>query len=242
MFEWFNSPENQPRRAPCQVPNERDLSRRIIITAMANMELIEPSLLRAASPHRGIRAMAAVVLANSCSRMMAQRDLDYRSSSAVASHIGQFWSHSWHGSKWNKLLLVLAMKNGLPAVLAGTLSGSIAMTLFLAGILPGLPRPTLLSDGPLDFPVFSCWSTIAAWLTALLTLLFWRGSGSVFLDCICVNQSTGTTKAKSVASIGAFLRRSNTMLVMWDPTFCQRLWCRRRLSNAMGGNRGQPLG
>ncbi|CAJ1419077.1 unnamed protein product [Effrenium voratum] len=71
----------------------------------------------------------------------------------------------------------------------------------------------------------------------LLTLLAWPsqaectdrlaklGSASIFLDRICIHQSDPRLKMEGVMSIGAFLKRSERMLVLWDASYMQRLWC-----------------
>lgn len=58
-----------------------------------------------------------------------------------------------------------------------------------------------------------------------MVLLAWRDQSSTFLDRMCINQSNTQLKSEGVASIGAFLRMSETMLVLWDVTYVKRLWC-----------------
>ena len=36
--------------------------------------------------------------------------------------IAQFWSHSWHGPVWSKIILLLAVCNSLPALFLGTVA------------------------------------------------------------------------------------------------------------------------
>ncbi|CAJ1371363.1 unnamed protein product [Effrenium voratum] len=55
--------------------------------------------------------------------------------------------------------------------------------------------------------------------------LLWRPPGLVFLDRVCIDQSTRTAKCEGVLNIGAFLKNSITMVVIWDPTYVKRLWC-----------------
>ena len=199
------------------VPEERTtVSRATRVTqVMAGMELTDRTLMRSARTHASIWTLAA-----SLGKFGGQTDL---SQSFVVAEIDQFWSHSWHGSQFNKLLLVLAMKNGLAAVVAGTLAGLVAMIFFIFGYLPAAPRPVLLGDD--HGTSLSLWSTAAASAAALLTLAFWRRSENVFLDCLCVDQKHPSRKAAAIANIGAFLRHSRKILVMWDHTFCGRLWC-----------------
>eukprot|EP00439_Symbiodinium_sp_Y106_P070182 s344_g12.t1 len=39
--------------------------------------------------------------------------------SFMVSHIDEFWSHSWHGQAWQKVVLLNILQNGFPAMLAG---------------------------------------------------------------------------------------------------------------------------
>lgn len=219
-----NVPSDEPNvewsSVEAEVPSERTERkgqgiREKVAQRLEMMELVDPSLMRAARTHKAIEA-----LAQECLGIEAESRLD---SSFVVQEICQFWSHSWHGSAWKKLLLVLAMENGLAATVCGTLAGLIAMVLYINGLLPGGARPAILGGD--HGTSLSLWSTAAASLTALLTLCFWRPPRSVFLDALCVDRQTPRRKAECIVSLGAFVKRSRTLLVLWDHTFCQRLWC-----------------
>jgi len=212
--------ESEWSSVEAEVPRERSERqgqglREKVAQRLQMMELSDPTLMRAVRAHTAIRA-----LAHECHGLQSESRLGR---SFVVQEICQFWSHSWHGSAWKKLLLVLAMENGLAAIVCGTLAGFLAMVLFINGLLPGGARPAIVGGD--HGTSLSLWSTAAASLTALLTLCFWRPPRSVFLDALCVDKQTPRRKAECIVSLGAFLKRSRTLLVLWDHTYCRRLWC-----------------
>ena len=54
--------------------------------------------------------------------------------------------------------------------------------------------------------------------------LFWRPRTEVFLDRICISQEADL-KTQAIFSLAGMLSRSDTMLILWDPTWTERLWC-----------------
>merc|ERR1712232_1015554 len=54
-----------------------------------------------------------------------------------------------------------------------------------------------------------------------------RGSPppGIFLDKVCVPQHDSERKVLAIHSFGAFVQRSDRMLVLWDATYFSRLWC-----------------
>ncbi|CAE7546258.1 unnamed protein product, partial [Symbiodinium sp. CCMP2456] len=136
-----------------------------------------------------------------------------------------FWSHSWHGDKYMKILLLLLLYNGPAAAIAATISALLMMCLQIAGFLPGVRR---VGRSALDQGVameFGPWCTVTAGLVFLVVLLLGKPRSLVFLDQVCINQKDAEQKAKGIMSIGAFLKYSEQLLVVWDKTYGRRLWC-----------------
>ena len=65
----------------------------------------------------------------------------------------------------------------------------------------------------------------AGLLTFCEVLFLWRSQASVWVDALCIHQSDKKLKAAGMLSLGACLSQSNSLLVLWDSSWIQRLWC-----------------
>ncbi|CAE7320941.1 Clip1, partial [Symbiodinium sp. CCMP2456] len=126
----------------------------------------------------------------------------------VVTELDEFWSHSWQLHPLTKYVSLLFASNGFPAFVVGTATALVPFTLFAAGILPWDRLCTLCGAAGYYF-----------------TLLLWRQRRKIFLDIACINQTDQTEKAEGLVSLGAFLKRSRSLLVLWDATLVSRLWC-----------------
>ncbi|CAK9053733.1 unnamed protein product [Durusdinium trenchii] len=132
--------------------------------------------------------------------------------------IQTFCSHSWQGWWLAKYLTLLLFYNGTAAAVVSSIGAAIAAGLFCFDVLPILKAE--------DSQYWSSfWAVIVGGLLYVITLLFWRRSSSLFLDTICIDQVDPARKSKGLFSMGAFLKSSNSMLVLWDASYCSRLWC-----------------
>ena len=127
--------------------------------------------------------------------------------SEPTTHLDQFWSHSWHGSQWTKYANMLYLHNCMPASIAGILSASVACGLVSAGFLGARQG----------------WCLLFGFVAFCITLLLWHARKLVFLDIACIHQTDDVRRAEAIMSMGAFLNRSTSMLVLWDPTWVTRL-------------------
>ena len=84
--------------------------------------------------------------------------------------------------------------------------------------------------------VLAPWSAIFGGLAFAITLFSWRCARSVFLDRICIHQTDANLKSEGIMSIGAFLKRSSSFLLVWDTTYVQRLWCLLELGAYMASH------
>eukprot|EP00439_Symbiodinium_sp_Y106_P006653 s2933_g1.t1 len=146
---------------------------------------------------------------------------EFHSWSFVTECITEFLSHSWHGSAWAKVILLLILKNGPAAVIMGTMCAIPMMLLFIYELLPGYTRPGQSEANTLS----SIWSMSTGLVVALLILILWRPRGSMFVDRVCIDQTSDVGKAEGILNIGAFLKYSESMLVLWDSSYTSRLWC-----------------
>ncbi|CAJ1408424.1 unnamed protein product [Effrenium voratum] len=133
--------------------------------------------------------------------------------SEVRSNIAQFWSHSWQGSALPKVLLLLAIYNGIPAVLVGS----------AAFVTTRICTEPELGPFPAKNPL--AWSMLAGVTFSSLTFLLWQSRRRVFLDRICIHQTNERLKLEGTMNLAALLKHSRSLLVCWDPSYMLRMWC-----------------
>ena len=71
----------------------------------------------------------------------------------------------------------------------------------------------------------SFWAGAVGIILYSIVLVLWRSKSPVFVDVICVDQVNPQRKGQGMLSIGGFLKHSSSMLILFDATFCHRLWC-----------------
>jgi len=113
----------------------------------------------------------------------------------------------------------MVLYNGFPSMLLGTCAAFIVMSLFSVGLLPGFVRGV---PGAQWF--FSTWSLAIGFLVAIATFFFWKPRQEVFFDRICISEDP-KLKALAIFSLAGMLKKSREMLVLWDPSWSDRLWC-----------------
>ncbi|CAE7884077.1 unnamed protein product, partial [Symbiodinium sp. KB8] len=111
------------------------------------------------------------------------------------------------------------LKNGMLATAVATFVNILLAVLVGTGILP--PR---FSEQP-DYPYDSWWCSGIGSLLYCIVFVFWRPGQKVFVDVMCINQESENEKVKAILSMGALLKCSEKLLVLWDTTYCHRLWC-----------------
>ncbi|CAJ1453265.1 unnamed protein product [Effrenium voratum] len=57
-----------------------------------------------------------------------------------------------------------------------------------------------------------------------------RRSPSVWVDKLCIHQTDMGLKAEQIAALPVFVARSSRMLILWDETYFERLWCNLELA------------
>ena len=172
--------------------------------------MVNPEVLRVTPVFRALEHFAVAL------RFAA--DGDFYHKSRASTKISTFWSHSWHGGQWKKILTLVTLYNGTAAVSLAFLTGVLMMVLFSFGTLPGIDRGWWR---PADWE-WSCWSTSAGLVVASLVLTCWRSQTRVFLDCICISQNDDRLKTDAILSLAGLLKKSDSMLILWDPTWTER--------------------
>ena len=182
----------------------------LVAESISKMEVTHPEVLRATRAFHAFQNFA-VALRVGC-------DGDFYEKSRKTARISTFWSHSWHGGHWNKIITLLFFYNGTIAILVGFLMATaLGLLFFSSDILPGFYRG--LHEG------WSTWSLCGGSLAAGFVFLLWRPQTLVFLDRICISQNDSDLKTQAIFSLAGLLKNSDTMLILWDPTWTERLWC-----------------
>ncbi|CAE7445703.1 unnamed protein product [Symbiodinium sp. CCMP2592] len=178
------------------------------IQILASMQPTRPEIVR------GIPVCQAL---QHTPRMWARGDLDaLHVYSRATLELDEFWSHSWRTPGWLKYISILVLHNSFPAFVVGTLLASASFALCAADILPMWSSDRFEATG---------WSVLTGTLSYYLTLLLWRRGKLAFLDVACINQVDDQLKTEGLVSMGAILKRSKSLLVLWDSSYTSRLWC-----------------
>ena len=140
--------------------------------------------------------------------------------SQQSDRIGRFWSYSWHGSRWMKVLTLLVQYNGLASILLGTFAAFVMLLLFSLGHLPIYERPSYNGEEGA-----SLWSLAVGLLVSIVSFTSWKSRQQVFLDRICINHEDADMKTEAIFSLAGMLKASKELLVLWDTSWSDRLWC-----------------
>ena len=151
--------------------------------------------------------------------------------SSVQQSLDAFISHNWSVPRHSKFFCLLYHYNAVPALIAGLLASSAVMLLIAFGFLP------LFDVKPQDMTEKSKRSlplcTLAGFMTSMvilftyhelrLCLTGWRGP-KVYLDKTCIHQTDINLQTAGIRKLGAFLRRSRCMVVLYGQEYLQKLW------------------
>ncbi|CAE7244750.1 unnamed protein product [Symbiodinium sp. CCMP2592] len=188
-----------------------------------------------------IRAVPAWAVLRSFGQVLRNTRLDANelySMSFQVDSIDEFWSHSWHSVLFLKVWLLLMLKNGRAACVGGTCVALLLAYLSYEDVLPGwYKEPRLQGPGYSGEFRFSPWANLSGCASALLLLLFWQSSSKVFLDRACIHQGNDRLKLQGILHLGALLKKSQTLVVVWDPSYLSRLWCVFELAAFLHGHR-----
>ena len=105
-------------------------------------------------------------------------------------HIQEFWSHSWHGNKWHKVLTAIYLCNGMMAAAVASLGALLLWTFVAWSHLPTEPLNWWREQ-----PAASFWCTGASIALYCWALFFLQRRRRVFLDVLCIDQQDTSLKA-----------------------------------------------
>ncbi|CAK9025331.1 unnamed protein product [Durusdinium trenchii] len=211
--EEVDDPEEGETVAEREEREERYRQR--LIELMRKMDLTSQQIQRVTPCHNLLSCFGRIL------RTAQVRDWYHLSKPSAKIH--QFISHSWHGSPWKKIAMLLVLKNGLGAAIVGSLLALIMVLLSSLNLLPGYPRQPLIE--PDRTYIFAPWGLGVGMLSGSIVLFFSEARQSVFFDKICIHQKDVRLKFEGVINICAFLKNSESLLVLWDATYVERLWC-----------------
>jgi len=77
------------------------------------------------------------------------------------------------------------------------------------------------------------WAQLLCPIVYVMVFFFWQdiraalklGPATVFLDKYCIDQMEAEKKAKGILGIGAFLFKTERLVICWTPRYFTRLWC-----------------
>jgi len=137
----------------------------------------------------------------------------------VTREIEVFWSHSWRDNHWRKYVTLALFCNGFAALAISCAGALLAACLFA---FRQLPAPEGIED---EEDPRSVWALGVGMSLYVLTLFLWRERQLVFLDVVSIDQQNPALKMKGLLSLGAFLKYSESMLVLFEGNYVKRLWC-----------------
>jgi hypothetical protein len=149
-------------------------------------------------------------------------------------HYDVFLSHSWAAGRFEKLLALCLIFNGRAAFLTGALCGpAVALVqrfCFEKPLLAGTYQQEF--EGITYSLPMGCLSQLCGLFTTLTVLLFWQEIGGrflpgkrIFFDRLCIDQCDPVIKRRGIQSLAAFLKHTDSLVILWSKQYLSRLWC-----------------
>eukprot|EP00438_Fugacium_kawagutii_P004970 Skav222401 [mRNA] locus=scaffold4422:329730:331385:+ [translate_table: standard] len=142
------------------------------------------------------------------------------------SKVDVFISHSWSCPAWMKALAVCHYLN-LDLAFGSTCLAAV-LAVFVLRLNAGSFSAIAQQSQNVLFCSLICWPVVAF----LIPFFFGHtvSRKSFWLDRVCVDQDKKDVKAQILDAIPAFVAQSSQMLVLWDATYFERLWCNYELA------------
>ena len=189
-----------------------------MVDMIASMEPTRSEIIRGVPVHCALQGCGQAIRGR-----LGRRKL-YKLSRATR-RIDEFWSHSWHASGWMKYVTACYLNTAAIAAAFGMAGALLGFVLRATGALP-----SIVSNSFTD----SQWSVLIGVTFYCLSLTFWRVRRLVFLDLLCIDQDDESLKGEAMISMGAILKSSASMLVLWDASWVQRLGSLLRTLTLLG--------
>ncbi|CAJ1385378.1 unnamed protein product [Effrenium voratum] len=146
--------------------------------------------------------------------------------SAETDIVDIFIGHSWSAGRWSKFLALCMYFNLDIAVKCACGTWLLVVTVLL-GWGGGI---TILGGSCLALPCLTYLPISCFFLAFLFAHHIMGETPSVWVDRLCIHQTNPDLKAKQVAALPVFVARSRRMLILWDDTYFERLWCNLELA------------
>ncbi|CAE7529101.1 unnamed protein product [Symbiodinium sp. CCMP2592] len=210
--------EDKGKALPDEILPDMELKMQALADAISRMKPTRPEIVRAVPIGRVLAGFG---------RPLRRSEGDFYGLSKQAGEIQAFWSHSWQGPPWKKILALIFLYNSTAASVLSTAAAVCVIPLYVFQVLP-------------SFVSSSVWCSLVGSVTYLLTLFFWRRpSQTAFVDRCCIHQSDPRLKAEGVFSLGAIIKSSEQLVVLWDWSYAQRLWCIFEMAAFLHTHKGQ---
>ncbi|CAE7235112.1 unnamed protein product [Symbiodinium sp. CCMP2592] len=196
--------------SPEPVTQSSTLGEDWMVNMIASMEPTRSEIIRGVPVHCALQGCGQAIRGR-----LGRRRL-YKLSHATR-RIDEFWSHSWHASGWMKYVTAWYLNTAAVAAAFGMGGALLGFVLRATAVLPGTVSNNTFTD--------SQWSVLIGVIFYCLSLTFWRVRRLVFLDLLCIDQDDESLKGEAMISMGAILKSSASMLVLWDASWVQRFWC-----------------
>ncbi|CAE7688830.1 unnamed protein product, partial [Symbiodinium sp. CCMP2592] len=149
-------------------------------------------------------------------------------STQTAESVDVFLSHRWGSARWTKYLALCLYVNLTAAAVCSVATWLLATAAMIAcaGGAANLGGNLLLMPILVYVPI------------AVFFFVFFFGQHvvhrfrplSVWVDRACVHQTDHDFKRRQIQALPVFVARSSSMLVLWDDSYFQRLWCQLELA------------
>lgn len=222
-------PGGLPRDGRSRIPkHDGDLnydseSQRLACEVTSFGPLCPDTLLRAAPLNRVLRGASSVLADNKASAEA------YNLAHVVDTRttIDFFLSHNWAVFRHKKFQALILEFNLGAAVVTSFACAFIGFMLNQLQVPPSLP---MLSSHNATYTI-GVYSQLLGITGFVFALTQWHelssGCGrhkSVFLDKLCIHQTDSKMKALGISKLGAFMRHSRTLVVLFSDVYFQHLW------------------
>mmetsp|Transcript_33335 Transcript_33335/g.71422 ORF Transcript_33335/g.71422 Transcript_33335/m.71422 type:complete len:605 (-) Transcript_33335:45-1859(-) len=167
------------------------------------------------------------VLRRGCATFDNARDSQkVRKRAVECQDLTAFISHNWSVNRWLKCFALFFHFNFDIAAIVSLLwmvgvAAATALELFPAFYDGVVPWPIGVVGQATFVPVFML---VLVFCQDVGELLGFRGRHRIFVDKLCIDQSSEELKKQSIRKLGAYISHSQTMVVLFSEIYLKKLW------------------